>query len=39
MFALRRISKTDKTTEIKQIAQWIIDDYPVMKPHNIETTK
>lgn len=39
MFTLRGVSNTGKTTKIKQIAQWVIDNYPVTNPHNIDTKK
>lgn len=39
MFTLRGVSNTGKTTKVKQIAQWVIDNYPVTNPHNIDTTK
>jgi len=37
MFTLRGVSNTGKTTKIKQIAQWVIDNYSVTKPHQIDT--
>lgn len=39
MFTLRGVSNTGKTTKVKQIAEWIIDNYPVTNPHTIDTTK
>jgi|GEM_PF-747212 len=39
MFTLRGVSNTGKTTKVKQIAQWVINNYAVTKPHNIDTTK
>lgn len=39
MFTLRGVSNTGKTTKVKQIAQWVIDNYPVTNPHNIDITK
>lgn len=39
MFTLRGVSDTGKTTKVKQIAQWVINNYSVTNPHNIDTTK
>lgn len=39
MFTLRGVSNTGKTTKIKQIAQWVINNYQVTNLHNIDTTK
>lgn len=39
MFTLRGVSNTGKTTKVKQIAQWVIDNYPVRNPHNIHITQ
>lgn len=39
MFTLRGVANSGKTTKIKQIAQWVIDNYPVSIPHNIDVSK
>ncbi|MFS4474363.1 hypothetical protein [Chryseobacterium sp. T20] len=39
MFTLRGVSNTGKTTKVKQIAQWVIDNYPITNPHNVDITK
>lgn len=39
MFTLRGVANTGKTTKVKQIAQWVIDNYPVSMPHSIDLKK